>query len=101
MGSSEIGLTAIPKADPQVLVAQEWEKLKNSQDPGAIEEFLRRNRGTAFASLAELRLDDLRWATVNQADPVSLDDFAKRHPNSRHRSEAVTMADALRAKAEM
>jgi len=101
IGANEIALTPVPKADPQLQLAQEWDRLKGSQDVGAIEDFLKRSRGSAFASLAEIRIDDLRWSLVSQKEPDSLSDFAKRFPASRHRSEALTLAESLRNRQEM
>ncbi len=90
---AETALTPLPKVtDPQVALAQDWEKARAAQSAAAIEDFLRRHPNTAFTAVARQTLDDLNWKSVNKGDSASLRDFAARHSSSRYAREALQTA---------
>jgi hypothetical protein len=93
--SGEVTLTAVPKADPNAAVAQEWERLKNSRDIAQLEGFQQRNRASQYGKLAEDRAGELRWEAVDKRNPSALRDYAGRYGNSPYARTAADTAARL------
>jgi eukaryotic-like serine/threonine-protein kinase len=82
--------------DPKILAAQDWNRLKASQDPAVFDEFARRYASTPFAGQAAKRAEELRaelagkqaearrralqseWDSLNKEDANALRDFQAR-----------------------
>ncbi|MFN7939731.1 MAG: carboxypeptidase regulatory-like domain-containing protein [Bryobacteraceae bacterium] len=92
---NDINLTAIPKADPQAAIAQEWDKLKSSKDIGQLEDFVRRHQANPLARNAETRVTELRWEALDKNNLKALQDFRQRHPQGEYASRATREIERL------
>ncbi|HUQ95410.1 MAG TPA: hypothetical protein VM120_27270, partial [Bryobacteraceae bacterium] len=84
-----------PKPDPQVVIAQEWEKVRAGMNVAVIEDFQRRHPNSPYASAAQQMIDDIRWDAVNKRDAAALKDYAARYPASRYGREALRAAASI------
>jgi hypothetical protein len=84
-----IGNTVIAGALAPDIEARDWESLRNSDDPSAIESFVTRYPQGRFAGAARARTEELRWDGVKDStDEVALNNFLESFPHSEHNSEA-------------
>ncbi len=75
--------------------AQEWERVRNTPDPDALDAFLRDFPSGAHAEPARARLDEVGWARANQSDARSLQAYLARFPRGTHVRDAQTAIDDL------
>ncbi|MBS1827009.1 MAG: protein kinase [Acidobacteria bacterium] len=92
---NDINLTAIPKADPQAAIAQEWDKLKSSRDIGQLEDFTRKHKGNPLARNAEDRITELRWESLDKNNLKALQEFRQRHPQGEFANRATREIERL------
>ncbi|MFN7924645.1 MAG: serine/threonine-protein kinase [Bryobacteraceae bacterium] len=82
-----------PARDPR---AEEWEHLKATHDPSAIEAYRRRYPDGPFATQALRRQEQLEWDTVkNSANVPMLRAFRERFANSPFVADAAAEIDRL------
>lgn len=85
-----------PKPDPLVEAAQQWERLQNSRDASALEQFRRTHPGTPYADKAMRRIEQLEWETARaKRDKGLLQTFISRHPTSVYRDPALKLLDDI------
>ncbi len=70
-----------------------WNRINNTGDPAAVEEFVRRYPNSSFRSQAELKLEALNWAKASSSGSLhGYQDYAARYtsPPGPHLSAAMT-----------
>jgi outer membrane protein assembly factor BamD (BamD/ComL family) len=102
-------LQEIASEQEQKAASAEWDKIKGSDDPQALQAFAKRYANSPLAQDARMRLDALRqeekaraeWAKLkDSADQNALKSFIARHPNSPLASNAQSRLAALQQAAE-
>ncbi|MBI4909359.1 MAG: protein kinase [Acidobacteria bacterium] len=90
LGPGEVALT--PKLDPQAVLAQEWERVRNTRDVAVLEDFARRNASSPMARTALDRVAELKWNAADKSTPAALRDFVAKNAGSPYAAPAAEMA---------
>ena len=123
LGRDEVALAEIkvapppkPAPDPRAIEAEDWERIRNSTNPDAIDDFLRKHADGAHAEEARAKVAQLRrqqqeekarqaeqaaWDAVDKTKKAALTDFVSRFGNGAHAQEArglITGIDSEEAK---
>jgi len=90
-----------PLVTTEAKESQEWERLKNTQDPDQLENFLRDYRGGAHNGAASARLDELLWARVKQNDVKAIQAYEQRFPKGNHAGDAQRLREEIKKQGEL
>jgi hypothetical protein len=74
-----------------------WEALKDTQDAGALQNFLKTYPSSKFVAEAAARLEDLDWKQASGKDVATVRAFLQRYPAARHKQEAESEIGLLLA----
>ncbi len=72
-----------------------WEKLKDSQDVNALEQFRNGYPSSPFAAEAAARLEDIEWASARSKGRAGLERYLSRHSSGKYAATARRDLDAL------
>jgi hypothetical protein len=73
-----------------------WNRINNTGDPAALEEFVRRYPNSSFRPQAESRLEALQWDAIQgTTDPVPVKKFLEHNPSGPYHDRATALLDDL------
>ncbi|MEP6535865.1 MAG: protein kinase [Bryobacteraceae bacterium] len=91
----------VPAAkDPRVVLQEEWDRVSNSKDVAALQDFQRKHSDSPFSSQAAARIELHSWELVaGSREAAALRGFRAQFPNGPHAAQAGAEIDALEAEA--
>ncbi len=86
--------------DPRAILQEDWDRVSNSKDISALQDFQRKHPDSPFAGQAAARIELHSWELVTGSkDAKALRAYREQFSNGSHASQAAAELDAIDAEA--
>ena len=95
-GAAQPVSSAPAAKDPRAILQEEWDRVSNSKDIPALQDFQRKHPDTPFAAQAAARIELHSWELVGGSKDVNaLRAFRTQFPNGPHAAQAAVELETL------